>query len=218
MAHCWSHIRRDFYDIEQQAEGASEGMLALIDELFAIDRDAKKLGAALIEKATSEAERVLAQADADAMLLHARTTRSTVVLAQLCEKALAIGLSQPTQNALYKACAKMSHQWDGLQRFVADVRVPLHNNATEQSHRGVVIGRHNHHGSRSKRGTEVSAILYTLVESAKLAGVDPERYLLLCVRRRLLDLPPLTPSEVTIARLMQDCELTEEQARSALST
>ena len=46
----------------------------------------------------------------------------------------------------------------------------------------MVIGRHNHHGSRSKRGTEVSAILYTLVESARLAGVATERYVLLCAK------------------------------------
>jgi hypothetical protein len=35
----------------------------------------------------------------------------------------------------------------------------------------------NHLGSRSKRGTEVAAILYSLVESAKLAGMDPSAYL-----------------------------------------
>jgi hypothetical protein len=40
-----------------------------------------------------------------------------------------------------------------------------------------VIGRRNHLGSKSARGTEVAAILYTLVESAKAAGIDPIAYL-----------------------------------------
>jgi transposase len=40
-----------------------------------------------------------------------------------------------------------------------------------------VVGRRNHFGSKSRRGTEVAAILYTLLETAKLVGVDPARYL-----------------------------------------
>ena len=217
LAHCWSHIRREFHEIEESAVGASEGMLALVDELFAIDREARKLGEQLMEKATNDGERALAEKGAEAMLRHARGERSTKVLEQLSEKALSIGLSNSKECALYKACAKMSNQWDGLVLFARHPRVPLHNNATEQSQRGPVIGRNNHQGSRSERGTRVSAVLYTLVESAKLAGVDPERYLLLCVRRALMKKTPVTPSEVTAAMFVEDCELSEEQARSALT-
>jgi hypothetical protein len=43
---------------------------------------------------------------------------------------------------------------------------------------GGVIGRRNHFGSKSARGTEVAAILYSLVESAKASGVDPISYLI----------------------------------------
>jgi hypothetical protein len=41
----------------------------------------------------------------------------------------------------------------------------------------VVLGRKNHYGSRSERGTQVAALFYSLIESAKLAGVDPDTYL-----------------------------------------
>ena len=51
--------------------------------------------------------------------------------------------------------------------------------------RGVVVGRKNHYGSHSRRGAEVAAILYTLFESAKLAGVDPHRYVLDATRRAI---------------------------------
>jgi hypothetical protein len=192
-------------------------MLALIDELFAIDREAKKLGEQLMEKATSEGERALVAKGAEAMLRHARNERSTLVLSQLSEKALAIGLANSKESALFKACAKMANQWEGLVVFARHPSVPLHNNATEQSQRGPVIGRSHHQGSRSERGTRVSAILYTLVESTKLAGVDPERYLLLCVRRALMKKSPVTPSEVTVAMFVEDCELSEEHARSAIA-
>jgi len=42
---------------------------------------------------------------------------------------------------------------------------------------GVVVGRKNHYGSRSKRGTEVAALFYTMMETAKLSGIDARTYL-----------------------------------------
>lgn len=60
---------------------------------------------------------------------------------------------------------------------MTDPRIPLDNNATERGIRGPVVGRRNHFGSKSERGTEVAAIFYTLLETAKLCGVDPARYL-----------------------------------------
>ena len=64
-----------------------------------------------------------------------------------------------------------------LLRFLDDPTVPIDNNGTERCLRGVVVGRKNHYGSRSQRGTEVAALFYSLIESAKLAGVGPHTYL-----------------------------------------
>ena len=68
-----------------------------------------------------------------------------------------------------------------LTRFVEDPRIPLDNNAAERALRGPVVGRKNHYGSRSLRGTEVAAAFYTLCETARLVGVDPRAYLLRAV-------------------------------------
>jgi transposase len=51
--------------------------------------------------------------------------------------------------------------------------------------RGVVVGRKNHYGSRSQRGTEVAALFYRLLESAKLAGIDPAASLAEATRRAI---------------------------------
>jgi transposase len=67
----------------------------------------------------------------------------------------------------------MLERWKGLTRFVNDPRVPLDNNAIERALRGPVVGRKNHYGSRSLRGTQVVALFYTLCETAKLVGVKP---------------------------------------------
>ena len=49
--------------------------------------------------------------------------------------------------------------------------------------RGVAVGRKNHYGSRSERGTRVAAFFYSLIESAKLCGVEPRAYLGEATRR-----------------------------------
>jgi transposase len=104
-----------------------------------------------------------------------RRTESTDIIAtmktwlwtQATLKTLSIG----------KAAAYVVANWDRLTRFLGDARIPLDNNATERGIRGPVVGRKNHYGSKSRRGTEIAAVFYTLLETAKLAGVDPARYL-----------------------------------------
>ncbi len=75
------------------------------------------------------------------------------------------------------AAAYVVANWDRLTRFLGDARIPLDNNATERGIRGPVVGRKNHYGSKSRRGTETAAVFYTLLETAKLVGVDPNLYL-----------------------------------------
>lgn len=82
------------------------------------------------------------------------------------------------RSGLGKAVSYLGDHWAGLTAFLNDGRIPLDNNHAERALRGVVLGRKNHYGSRSKRGTEVAALFYTLFESAKLAGVEPKSYAL----------------------------------------
>ncbi len=82
------------------------------------------------------------------------------------------------KSKMGKAIAYMLNLWGGLTRFLNDPRIPLDNNAAERAPRGVVVGRKNHYGSRSKQGTEVTALFYTLFETAKLSQIDPRVYLI----------------------------------------
>ena len=68
--------------------------------------------------------------------------------------------------------------WTALTRYCQAGDLEIDNNATERAIRGPVVGRKNHYGSKSKRGTEVAATLYSILETAKLHGVDPAAYLL----------------------------------------
>jgi transposase len=66
---------------------------------------------------------------------------------------------------------------------------------TERAQRGIVCGRKNHYGSRSKRGTQVAALLYALMETRKLVGVDPRAYLRAVVEAALAKQELLLPHE-----------------------
>jgi len=51
--------------------------------------------------------------------------------------------------------------------------VPVDSNATERALRGIVVGRKNHYGSSSQRGTEVAALFYSVIETCKLIRCRP---------------------------------------------
>lgn len=153
LAGCWAHVFRKF---EEAAPDHPEANLAMkwIGELYAIDERAEGDLTKVAELRRAESTAVLA-------------TMKTWLWNQAVLKTLSIG----------NAAAYVIANWDRLIRFLDDARIPLDNNATERGIRGPVVGRRNHFGSKSKRGTEVAATFYTLLETAKLCGVDPARYL-----------------------------------------
>ena len=71
----------------------------------------------------------------------------------------------------------MLNLWHGLTVFIENPWVVLDNNFVERQIRPLVVGRKNHYGSKSKRGTEVAALFYSLIETAQLRGEAPAAYL-----------------------------------------
>jgi transposase len=153
LAGCWAHVVRKFKEALPDHPEAGRA-LAWIGALYEID----------------------ARADGDVVQLAAlRRADATAVLAEL--KAWLTDQVTLTSLAIGKAAAYTIANWDRLTRFVEDARIPLDNNATERAIRGPVVGRKNHYGSKSRRGTEVAATFYTILETAKLHGVNPAAYL-----------------------------------------
>lgn len=100
------------------------------------------------------------------------------------------------KSSLRRAIDYMLRRWKGLTVFLDDPFVPLDNNRTERGIRGPVLGRKNHYGSHSRRGIEVSSILYSLLDTAVLNGLDPHDYLVRATEAALLGDPiplPLAP-------------------------
>jgi hypothetical protein len=157
LAHCWAHIRREYKAIEDFFPKPIAEVLALVDELFAI-------------------ERLCPQApEGHALRRQLRAERSRPIVAKIQQWALSV--ETLPASGLAKAIAYMGGLWTGLCRFLDDPRIPLDNNLAERENRRPVLGRKNHYGSRSLRGTEVAALFYSLCESACLNGLDPQAYL-----------------------------------------
>ena len=83
----------------------------------------------------------------------------------------------------------------GTGALLSDPKIPLDTNSVERALRGVAVGRKNHYGSRSERGTRVAALFYSLIESAKLCGVEPRAYLREATLRAVR-----SPGAATLAR------------------
>jgi transposase len=153
LAHCWAHVRRKFVEAQEVSPGPCGEALDMIGELYALEREC-----------TTDDERAAI-----------RSVRSRDIIKRI--HAWALEQRALPQSPLGKAIAYMGELWSGLLRFLEEPRLALDNNATERALRGVVVGRKNHYGSRSERGTEVAALFYSVIESAKLAGVEPDAYL-----------------------------------------
>jgi transposase len=69
-------------------------------------------------------------------------------------------------------------RWAALTRYLSDGRLELSNNAAERAIRPLALGRKNWLFAGSDSGGERAAAMYTLIETAKLNGLDPEAYLL----------------------------------------
>ncbi|MEO1484044.1 MAG: transposase [Myxococcota bacterium] len=76
-----------------------------------------------------------------------------------------------------------------------DPRVELDNNRMERALRGMTLGRKNFYGNWSARGARAAEVAYSVIESAKLAGANPRRYVRHVILASAEDRPILLPSE-----------------------
>jgi transposase len=174
LAHCWAHVRRKFFECEPAFPEAAQA-LALIGQLYDVEAEAQKAEVA----------------DPRAHLARLRAERSRPLVEEL--RLWMLGQRALPQSGLGKALAYADGLWPGLVHFLDDPAIPLDNNATERALRGLVVGRKNHYGSKSLRGTQVAALFYSLLESAKLAEIEPAAYLAEATRRAIAN-----PGTVTL--------------------
>jgi hypothetical protein len=77
------------------------------------------------------------------------------------------------KSPLGKALTYAVNQWTPLNRFLEDGRLPIHNNACERALRKIAVGRANWLFAGSDEGAERAAVIYTVLGTCRLQGVEP---------------------------------------------
>ena len=167
-AGCWSHARRKFKEALDTGSQEAIRVLAAVQRLFWIERSVL----------TRAKDRDLSRADIWLLRQQVRARRSSVVMDRIYREAEVLHADARTlpKSALGKAIKYLFGQETPLRLFLDDPRLPIHNNDAERDIRHLAIGRKNWLVFGSPKGGEVACRLYSLVISAKAAGIDPEAY------------------------------------------
>jgi transposase len=157
LAFCWSHVRREFYDLAKAGAPIATEALSRIAAIYRIEAE--------IRGASAERRRAVRQEKSRPLVADMRAWFE----AQLVK----LPGRSPTANAIRYA---LNH-WAGLERFLEDGRVELDSNSVERAMRPVVLSRKNSLFAGSNEGAASWAALASLVETCKLNHVNPQLYL-----------------------------------------
>ncbi len=188
LAFCWSHVRRKFYELYVGGnQPIATQALARIKKLYEIEAEIRGL--------PREVRRALRQQKAKPLV---------EALKPWLEESLA---KVSKGGKLAEALAYALNHWDGLCRYLEDGRIEIDSNTVERSIRPLAVTRKNFLFLGSDEGGRRAAAIYTIVESAKLCGLNPQAYLADVIdrlakgwpRSRLSELMPWTWAATTAA-------------------
>lgn len=155
---CMAHIRRKFVDVHKsQGSAIAEEAIKRIAELYGIEKESR--GRPPDERARIRQRRSKPVFDDLETWLHAQLTR--------------ISAKSPLGGAIRYALTRMKKLRPWLDHGVLE----LDNHTAERSMRPIALGRKNYLFMGSEGGGKAAAIAYTLVETAKLNGVNPQAWL-----------------------------------------
>lgn len=157
-AGCWAHVRRKFVEAAAgRNAAAAQQMVALIGELYAVERDLRGEDPATRKRIRS-----------------ARSGPSLTRIRQWLDQVAARVLPK---SLLGQAVGYALNQWPTLITFLDDGHLEIDNNRAENAIRPFVVGRKGWLFAGSPAGAETSALLYSLVETAKANALEPHAYL-----------------------------------------
>ena len=155
---CWSHVRRKFFDVHHAtASPIALEALQRIAALFAIESS--------VNGRPPERRRAVREEHARPLLEELKLFLDTS-LTRISGK-----------SALAQAIRYALGRWKALVRYLTDGRLEMSNNAAERAMRPPVLGRKNYLFCGSDAGGQRAACIYTIVESAKMNGLNPQAYL-----------------------------------------
>lgn len=195
---CHAHVRRKFADIVKAKKGC--GSVEVAKEVIKRYQDIFHTDSVLRNEHGKEYETI-------------RKSREIVIRPKLDE--LFAYLDEKIQlvsekSELYKAIQYARTNKKELYTFLEDGRLELSNNLAERSQKAVIIGRKNSMFLGSARGAQSSAMIYSLVQSAKENGLVPIRYL----NYLLVELAQIEKQNYNMEQLMPWSEAVQGACRS----
>ena len=166
LAFCWAHVRRDFIDCaagQPRLEQWCQGWIGRIAEIFRLNEARLKHHDPGLKRQTPAFDAAQAALEAALDILFGQAERE---LAALPDKARA---GKPLRSLV-------NHR-EGLCVFVGRPEAPPTNNKAERFLRGPAIGRRLSHGSDSENGVRFTAIMYSVVGTISMNGIDVLRWL-----------------------------------------
>ena len=168
LAFCWAHVRRDFLDGAKQWSTLNAWMLSWVEAIGELYR--------LNDQRLAMWEEDLPLA-AQSPVFHRRHQALVDRLAHLAARRD----QQLTEATLHRAQTKVLNSlrthWSGLTVFVDHPQVPMDNNQAERSLRNPVNGRKNYYGSGAVWSAELAAMLFTILQTIILWGLNPRHWL-----------------------------------------
>ena len=158
LAFCWAHMRRHFYEFYDSTKSPlAADVLARIRELYAIETEIRGHPAEYRRQMRQERSRPIVEA------LHAWLQDHLGRVSAISD--------------LAKAMRYTLRHWSGLVVFLDDGRVEMDTNVVERAIRPNTLTRKNALFAGSDGGARHWAIAMTLIQTAKLNGVDPMAWL-----------------------------------------
>lgn len=161
LAGCWAHSRRKFIEAQQAQgkgkTGKADWALNQIQKLYALE---SKLKTQTFEVKKQQRQKLAAP-----------------LLKQMWDWLEKSKETVPENSAVGKAIYYAQNQWPKLIRYLEDGRLNIDNNRAERAVKPFVIGRKAWLFANTRTGATASATLYSMVETAKINGLEPYKYL-----------------------------------------
>ena len=164
LAFCWAHVRRDFVEVGKGSEQLVPWALAWLQRI----RDLYRCHRLRQQHSDNRAGEPLA-----AMEIELRQILSDMQAQATTELAQGPSLREPCRKVL----VSLQAHWEGLTRFVDDLRIPLDNNRSERAMRSVALGRKNYSGSTSSWSGTLAAAMFSIIATLSLHGLNPRKWL-----------------------------------------
>jgi transposase len=158
VALCNAHARRKFHEARGSDPTRAEHVLRFYRRV------------AFLERSWADLDPASRQREREALLGPAFEALHAWALVQRSEV--------PARSPIEAALAYLLSHWEGLTRFLHDGRIPWTNNGSERLLRHVAVGRKAWMFRGSFRGARRACVLWSLMLSCRMLGIDPRRYLL----------------------------------------